>query len=345
MSFDFINFFNQHAIEYMTSGPSVTRGNVAIHCPMCGSDDESHHMGVSVHGKGWRCWRRPDQHSGRSPVRLVQALLGCTLTEAIRIAGGPGRLPQDLLSQVTLLLNPEQQSSQPREGPALPQQFRRLISPYPSVQPYHRYLYRRGYDTHDTEVVQRLDDYGLRYASHGPWKGRIIFPVYFNERLMSWTGRTIFTDESLRYRSLSYDPDKAKRTGDQPAVEPINHFLLWYDRLLQADADTLVLVEGPFDALHVDFLGEQDGIVASCLFTATPTAEQMELLYDLLPRFKYKYLLLDNDMLPVTLRIASTLISLGLDARFMPSRIKDPGERDMTRKLLRRTLAQAQEIR
>lgn len=321
MAFDFTAFFRQYRINFVTHGPSITRGNVAIKCPFC-LDDPSEHMGVSTDGKGWHCWRR-GEHRGRSPVRLVQALLGCTTAEAIRITGHTkAPPPSDILGRVKELLHPEESVVADPDPPSFPQSFRHLDDGMPASRAYLEYLAKRGYGPHD---LWWLDRQGLRYASHGPWKGRIVFPVRYADTLISWTGRSIWPAAYLRYRTLSIDHDKAKRDGDKPALAPINHYMLWYDELADADADTFVACEGPFDALRINWLGEGEGIVASCLFTNLPTEEQVELLHDLLPRFRRRFLLLDDDMLPQSLRVAAQFAALDLRPCFLPAGVKDPG--------------------
>src|SRR4051812_26553261 len=84
--FDWVTFLNRRGIEYTDRGSSATAGNLAIHCVFCGAADPGTHLAISLHGRGWRCWRNK-AHSGRSPVRLIQALLGCTWVEAERLAG------------------------------------------------------------------------------------------------------------------------------------------------------------------------------------------------------------------------------------------------------------------
>jgi hypothetical protein len=331
LAFDFVEFFRRHRIEYATSGPSVTKNNVAIHCPFCGGADHSQHMGVSLLGKGWRCWRNPAEHKGRHPFRLVKALLGCSTTEAMRITG-TSHVPvsADLLERVKQLMEGDviESEAEALEPPVMPSTFRHLNDGLPASFPYRTYLEARGYTDED---LPWLDWLGLRYATRGAWKGRILFPVRVYGKLVSWTGRTIWPSEELRYRTLSVDWEKAKYGGDRPALTPINHSLLWHDSLLDADADTFVAVEGPFDALRVVQVAGDDGVFATCLFGSSPTDEQVNLLYDILPRFKHRYLLLDGDMMAASLRVADQLSATGLVPRFLPEDLKDPGDVKLTR--------------
>jgi hypothetical protein len=62
------------------------------------------------------------------------------------------------------------------------------------------------------------------------------------------------------------------------------------------------------------------------LFTNSPTTEQVDLLYDLVPRFENRYLLLDRDMFFMSVKVSSELSGLGLVPVLLPEGVKDPGE-------------------
>lgn len=322
MAFDWIEFLDQYHISYVTSGPSVTRGNIAVRCPWCASEDPSTHMGISLEGKGWHCWRQSD-HRGRNPTRLVQALLHCSADQASQIVGYSSSLiGDDFLEQVKQRMPDEDGKSPAQESKlALPAVFKPLKQ-LPSARPYLGYLSSRGFDP------LALTDYGIRYCTSGPYHGRIVFPVYREGRLIAWTGRSIYPDEEKRYKTLSPNADKAAAEGYDPAVTPINHQVLFHDLLLKLSADTLCICEGPFDALKVMMLGRSRGVVATCLFTNQPTIEQVDLLYDLAPRFSRRFLLLDRDMFYTAIKTSSSLTGLELVPLLLPDGIKDPGELD-----------------
>lgn len=320
--FDWTRFLDQHSIDYVTQGPNVARGNVNVRCPFCGSEDQSHHLGISLNGQGWGCWRRPD-HRGKSPIRLVRALIGCSVEQARRIVGGSTFIPDDFLAQVQSAVGREDGEAPSVGSLEMPPEFR-PFKDLPSARLFVNYLRQRNFT--DKQIFNLTTDYGLRYCTQGPYKGRVIFPVRFEKRLVCWTGRTVYPSVTIRYKTLSDDPEKAALDGMSPAIAPLNHFLLWYDDLLHADADTIYLVEGPFDALKVRVLGRREGITATCLFTAHETQEQAALLHELLPRFRNKFVMLDRAMFVGSVRIASSLVGLGVSPKMLPDRVKDPGE-------------------
>src|SRR5690554_4770393 len=95
---DWVAFLTQYNVDFITEGPNLAHGNVGVRCPFCG-DDPSYHMGISLDGHGWNCWRN-GQHRGRSPIRLIQALTGVSREKALAIAGHSRYVPEDFLSRV-----------------------------------------------------------------------------------------------------------------------------------------------------------------------------------------------------------------------------------------------------
>jgi hypothetical protein len=319
--FDLRAFFDQHGIKYRTSGANVSRGNIAIHCPFCGPDDPSEHLSVNIEGKGWRCWRHPD-HRGKSPARLVRALLRCSMDKAREIVGHSVFLPEDFGDRVKALFASNDDAPEVDDLP-LPDEFRRLGG-QPSARPFVRYLTDRGFTP--LQIGKMTNRYGIRYAIEGSYQGRIIFPVTYDGELVSWTGRSISKNATLRYKTLSTDEESADREGYRPALGAISHYLLWFDELEDTGGELLVLCEGPFDALKVDVLGRSQGIRATCFFTAAPTEAQVDLLHTLARRFDRVLLLLDKGTVSLGMRVSQQLASVRVDSAHLPKALKDPGE-------------------
>lgn len=317
MAFNWVSFLDSNHIHYATSGPNVSRGHVAVHCPFCGRQDPSQHMSLNLKHGGWNCWRN-DNHSGKSPVYLVQALLGCTRERAQGIVGEAVFLPDDFLGTVHGLIAPKR--APVRKPITLPPEFKPFAG-QPSSKRFVEYLTGRAFTL--KQIGRMTKRYGLHYCTSGRFKGRVIFPVTFEGKLMTYTGRTIYPDIELRYKTLSYDPE----LEEIPAVGPISDYLLFYDELMRNDwdCDTLILCEGPFDALKVSVLGRPHGIDATCFFTASPSQGQIDLLGDLISIYKRRYLLLDQGTLPTALRTQIDLQGLKTRVLTLPKAFKDPG--------------------
>ena len=321
MAFSWPEFLNDHRIEFVTDGPNCPKGDVAIRCPWCGSQDPSQHLAISTSGSGYHCWRNRD-HAGRSPIKLIQALIGCSYDQARLYAGQTTNLPSNFLEQVQAQITPSTTTA-PKVPLTFPKEFRRLDHSSALGRPYRRYLKERGY-----KYPERLTDaFNIYYCTQGAFHGRIIFPVYFKGELVSWTGRTVTQDE-LRYKSLTTTPEKAQKDGTPLAIGPIAHYLLWYDELMKnqyADRSTICLCEGPFDALRINYLADHHNIYATCCFTSSPSDPQIDLLHELLPRYKRRVLLLDEGTLALSLKTQSRLAGLDIEIGMLPG-IKDPGE-------------------
>ena len=315
--FDWENFLNKHRIEYVTQEAANTgRDNISIQCPFCGNSDPSFHMGISLKGYGWNCWR-DHSHKGKNPARLVQAILKCSYHEAAVIVGQKHYVPDDFMSQVSTMLSdkPEKENQLPLK---VPKEFKKIVFK-PSCTLAVNYLRRRGYST---KQISKLDEYDIRFCRTGfQFKDRIIFLIYYNERLVTWTGRSVHASESVRYKSLS-----TKNEEPPVATRSIKDCLLWYDYLSTYDYQTIYVVEGPFDALRIAVLGEPYGITATCLFGNNATVAQLDLLHGLLPKFSNKYIMLDDAMYHQALGISRELSSINLKSVSVPEGIKDPGE-------------------
>ena len=315
--FDWLHFFQQNNTPYRTAGANVSKGNAVLRCPWCGVSDEGEHLVVNLQGRGFKCWRQP-LHSGKNPAKLIQALLNCSWEQANSIAGQSKSLPNDFMNKVRQSIQKQEMVQQPNKL-KLPIEFKKF-STLPSCRMYLSYINSRGFTIKDT------NEYQIYYASLGPYKGRVIFPVYFEGNLVGWTGRTIFPSEQIRYKTLTNDLEKAKENGETPAPAPISDYLLWYDKLVETDADTIVLCEGPFDAFKVNVLGKYLGVVSTAFFTSTMSKAQANLLHQILPKFKNRFLLLDQQgTFSKAQRIKADLSSLNVIVKQLPKNIEDPG--------------------
>jgi hypothetical protein len=286
---------------------------------MCGADDPSMHLAINLEGHGWKCWRRPEKHFGRNPARLVAVLINCNIEEARRLTDQPVQLSSDFLSSVKALYEPPPTKHWTKLK--IPKEFKPITSSMSSAKPYKAYLKGRGFELED------LEPFKLHYCNHGPYGGRIIIPIYYNGDLVTWTGRAIQKSARMRYKTLSQDFETAAKEGMPPAQGPISDYLLSYDDLMRnKKTSTIYLVEGPFDSIKMQVLGRDSGVTATCFFTAAPSKTQINLLHELLPRFRHRYLLLDQGTIATSLSLESSMASLVLVRKTLPDGFKDPGE-------------------
>jgi hypothetical protein len=148
----------------------------------------------------------------------------------------------------------------------------------------------------------------------GDFGYRIIFPIYFEGELVTWTGRVI-SQSMIRYKSLSVEKSIHRITD-----------ILFNDSSIFCGGDVLVITEGPFDAIKVDFYGERYGVKATCLFGMNVSSSQRQILSELAERFDKFVLLLDSKEIVNTLSIKRSLPFLNLKIGRLPNDIEDPGD-------------------
>ncbi|MDE2426289.1 MAG: hypothetical protein KGO96_10335 [Elusimicrobia bacterium] len=320
MPFNWPVFFDRYGIPYEEG----RRGWLSIWCQWCGGPG-THHMGVSTKSGGYHCWHG---HSGISPHRLIVALLGCSQAEANSIVGsdsgsfvrGDDTFAADSLARLGIRQESAQVSNAEFLTP-LPEFSRVTDMGFMCRKLAMPYLKSRGYGRDD--ALRLAERYGLMFASTGPFAYRIIVPVIEDGLLVNWTGRTVASSDNLRYKSLSTDVERAERQGLPPAVKNIKDVLLDIDRLRKGGR-TLVVTEGPFDALRVGFLGKRRGIRATCLFGKVPTDAQLGQLHEIVPRFDDAVVLLDRDAgLESFLSLPE---HLGIRRMELPGGASDPAE-------------------
>ena len=212
---------------------------------------------MSVHDRAWYCCKNVDGHRVLTPHRLVQALLGCSYIDAEAIVKSDSSfVPNDgdFLNRLQALFAPSATRDPiPIERSLkVPYEFR-PVEDVGKGRMFVSYLEKRGFDYED--IPRLVTDYQLRYCVsdsflRGQYANRLIFLITIDQQLVSWTGRHIGSSR-LRYNSLSTED------AELPARLSLKNTVLWYDRLRQINDGTLVVCEGPFDALKVNYLGTE----------------------------------------------------------------------------------------
>lgn len=323
--FDWRTFLREQRIPVVERGPNVKRGEFNIHCPFCGSADPSAHMGIQPETGWFSCWRNRAQHSGKSPLRLIVALLGVPYWRARELAGlSPDYVDPEGFDALAARLLRQGGTGRPEEV------RRRRLLPDPSFVPirphgrarlaYEYLAQERGFSGRsgageDVDVLVRL--YGLM-AGGGAWTGRVICPYVMEGELVAWTGRAI-GPSTARYLDLS--PDEC--------VVPPKGTLYNHDALLDRSARVLLVLEGPFDVLKADFYGEPYGVRAVGMSTAQPTEDQQYLLQAAAGLFDRVLVGADNKTgygAVESMRVRSLLPMAEVGVAHVPFGAGDPGE-------------------
>lgn len=181
-------------------------------------------------------------------------------------------------------------------------------------------IHNRGFKI--TEVRLLSTNYDLRFCTKGEWRNRVIFPLYLNNRLVSWTGRSISRREKLRYLTLGSSPSNRSQ---KIALQSTKEIIYGYDRLLLEGGKVLAVCEGPFDALKVDVYGRRFGLRATCLFGTGITEDQADLLRTVSSRFERTVILGDTMAQPNAWRLLDSWIGEMPRVVGLPGHAPDPG--------------------
>jgi DNA primase len=152
----------------------------------------------------------------------------------------------------------------------------------------------------------------LRCAVTGRYKDRIIFPFYQDTKLIGWTGRALGNPQNAP-RYLSSGPE-------------IKETVFNYDQLRWGGRnEILVIAEGPFDALKLDFYGTDCELRATCIFGTSMTLDQIWILNKLARNYKHTYVLLDPDAVEASFAAKDWLTQRNISVAQIPDGIEDPG--------------------
>lgn len=291
-AFDWERLLQEQRIPYIESGANVKRGELAIQCPFCGSADPSKHMGLNPETGWWSCWRNRAQHSGKSPLRLIMRLLGVPYNKAREIAGLDASYidPEGFDAVAARIMGRNKEVVKPSDAErrflTLDPDFMR-ISEKIRTRRFWNYLYAdrgfKGQDRHGVSDVDRLcEEYDLYAGVRGKFTDRIIIPYYQDRKLVTWTGRAI-ADATIRYRDLSIEDSILA-----PKQTLFNH-----DCMLDG-GKALIIQEGPFDVLKVDFYGKRYGVRSVGLSTNSIKDDQAYLLQTAVGSFDRIIVMLDT---------------------------------------------------
>lgn len=247
MVFNAQQFLNDYSIPYSTEGKNIGKEWIGIKCPFC--DDSSWHGGFNITKGYYNCWLC-GYH------KLINVIISLT-GESFKTAQNIIRKHSNTISiSITT-----QQETKKKE----------LILPTGSGTlffTHKEYLLKRGFDPDYLEKEWGLQGTGFI----GDYKFRIIAPIYYKHKLVSYQGRDITGKASLRY--------KACRKEDE--IIHHKHILYGIDKV---PGDRVVVVEGITDVWRLG-----PGAVAT--FGIEYTTEQLLLIAK---QFKTVFILFDND--------------------------------------------------
>jgi len=281
MSFDAIRFFEDYGIPYWTEGKNVSPG--WINCQCCFCADNSNHMGVNVN-KGYAyCWKC-GHHDLFSTVTLLanENNVKPILTKYGVLQYNYGNI---LIEKAVIDIN------------------KKVIMPGSDmVRKHNVYLRDRDYDYNYLKHKYKLK--GTMHEEQ-QYKFRIMIPIYYNGRLVSFQGRDISDKQTLRYKACGKN------------MEAIHHKHILYN-LDNCKLNRVIVVEGLFDVFRVG-----DNCCAS--FGTGFTSEQIGMLAR---RFGQVFILYDSESeaLAKAEKACNLLNMMGVETYLIILDEGDPGE-------------------
>ena len=321
--FNIEKFLQSANIPIRHSGENTQKGNINICCPFClksGRGDINFHMGIVVEGpdKGtYGCWRNT-AHRGRKIEKIVKLLLNCSFEEAYKIVHGTVLIDltegENLLDTFNKIFDNDNEAESetviPTKELLFPSEFIEIRNTGVTKK-FYDYLSSRGFD----DVDKLIKKYSLFCALNGEYGNRIIFPIFYEGELVTWTSRSILPNDKLRYKDLSVDK----------SLIQIKQLLYNYDNLIEG-GDSLFITEGIFDCIKLDYYFST-GNRATCISTKSMTGNQEYQIRELSKVFNKIIIFMDNDAKSASMEISSRFCTLpNVSFRFLPDGVKDPGE-------------------
>lgn len=208
---DIVSLFKDYGIKPSADSHHFSSEFLQTKCVFC--DDPSDHLGWHVSGEFVNCFRC----GGHSIEWALQKLLNLSREQVnvlMKQYEGRGSVAvRDKLNE-----RKEAQAAEIK------------LPGYPFEKQHKRYLEKREFDSEYIMKKYQLLGTGVG----GEWKYRIIIPIYFRGKLVSFQGRDITDKQRLRYKSLEVEK----------SVMHYKHTLYGLD---ECTGDTIVVMEGPFD--------------------------------------------------------------------------------------------------
>ena len=281
---NFIKLFKDYDVPIL---PDKNGEWINVDCPYC--DKKGHYnMGFNVAGGYYHCWKTPHNY----PInKVLSDLLSISIKDVNNIlpeyAGGKTLLKKAKISKAKYLELP--------------------TDTFTSVE--RKYLKSRNFDPKYLYKKYHIVGGGI----DGDWKFRIIIPVYYQGKLLSWTGRSILSKVKLKELNIP----RYKNLSIEKSVKNIKELFFNIDN---CKSDTVVLTEGAFDVLRFD--GN-----AICSMGTELTESQITLLSN---RFRKIFILFDNEpeAQAKARKFGLQLSAIGLDVEIVNA-YEDFGKNDM----------------
>jgi len=219
-----ISVLRKHDIPYWTEGKNVSKNAISIKCPFC--EDQSNHCGIFKKTLVYYCWRC----SARGSLAyLLQKLTGIdSQTCQEEIDQGSKNFRETSLNQIHKLINPEEKIEKEINRTPEVQLPKCVESITPALNlPLLNFWMKRRRISIDTIMM-----YGGLFCGAGDYMNRLIIPIYFQGKLVSFQSADLTARAFLKYET---------------APGNINNYLYNYDN----SSNRIFLTEGILDAWRI----------------------------------------------------------------------------------------------
>jgi len=238
-------------IPYTTRGKNVSQGWVGTQCPFPGCDDNSNHLGLNLDSPVVSCFSCG--RSGNYLSYLAAKLNSWNKALEVIKKHTPRELKKQHLRIEKSRIN---QVTLPPEATKTPSKYQK------------QYIKGRGYDLKELEIL-----YDFYYCGPiGDWKNRIIIPVYYHNKLVTFSSIDIADNSKLRY----------KHESKERSIIHCRELLYGMEQI--ANKSIVMVVEGFFDKAR---------IVQNCVSTMGTLVTETQL--QLLTKFKKVITVFDGD--------------------------------------------------
>ena len=286
-----IQLYKDVNVPFATEGHKHCReGWVNTTCPFC-TGNPGMHLGYNMADDFYVCWRC----GWKATHKALALLIHVSDKEAKEIArkyGGKSHVK----SAVTVRVGQKK--------------FRLPPSTAPMNDRHKRYLTKRKFDPEVIEKIWDVQGTGPISLMDGiSFSHRLVIPIYWENRIVSFQTRDITAKHSLRYITC---PEQRER---------IKHKHIFYQAIPTKDSDACICVEGVTDAWRFGY-----GAIAT--FGIKYTKYQVR---EISKRFKKVFVVFDDDPQAIkqSEKLTAELILRGVDAYSIKIQ-GDPGDMAQT---------------
>lgn len=286
-----IQLYKDFNVPFATEGHKHCReGWVNTTCPFC-TGNPGMHLGYNMADDFYVCWRC----GWKATHKALALLIHVSDKEAKEIArkyGGKSHVK----SAVTVRVGQKK--------------FRLPPSTAPMNDRHKRYLTKRKFDPEVIEKIWDVQGTGPISLMDGiSFSHRLVIPIYWENRIVSFQTRDITAKHSLRYITC---PEQRER---------IKHKHIFYQAIPTKDSDACICVEGVTDAWRFGY-----GAIAT--FGIKYTKYQVR---EISKRFKKVFVVFDDDPQAIkqSEKLTAELILRGVDAYSIKIQ-GDPGDMAQT---------------